>query len=247
MDSLITWYRPILISFFIILTIVASIVLYRRFGHKNFIAFGWWAFFTFIAVLVVLILFVTVGSVIENNRRYPSVVDLSTIEQLSEEQIGQTESAIIMLGMYDFISGGNDREYPTNHPTRIRDYRFGWEEKKTRNNKPYAIISVEIFRGEEYAKNQMQTELSRLISHNYAFTYIEHINGSEAILGHPRTSVSASGWYIPSDERLIISWIQLEHIVIKISESRSSNDLDYGENITSRYIDLLVGVLQNRE
>ena len=63
MDNFVVWARPIFLGICIVATIVACIVLYKRFGKTTKIILGCWVVITLFAVVAVIVAFVIITSV----------------------------------------------------------------------------------------------------------------------------------------------------------------------------------------
>jgi len=244
MDFILVWGRAITLGILTIITITLSVVLYRRWGKKKGKHPIGWALLTLVAMFTVIILYVAISSVIANNWRYPSVIDVSPLAQINAKQMERVEEAVLLLVENNTIRLLDTGTSNVDNQHSAKTYRMSWAEETSNNFRTNALINITIYPNEEFAARGVQYGRSSFINFNRAYTTIANDNNTEAVLGHPHTTASASGWYIPGDDRLIISYIRLDSVVIRFSEERLWNDLDYGENITSRYIALLAQALQ---
>ena len=243
MDFLIAWGRVITLGIIITITITLSVILYRLWGKKKGKHPIGWALLTFGVVFAAIFLYVAISSVVANNWRYPSVIDVSPLAQINAKQMERVEEAVLLLVEDSTIRLLDTGTSNVDNRHAAKTYRMSWTEETSNNFRTNSLINVTVYPNEELAARGVQYGRSSFINFNHVYTTIANANNTEAILGHPRTDVCSGGWYIPGNDRIIISYIRLDNVVIRFSESRLWNDLDYGENITSRYIALLAQAL----
>jgi len=225
-------------------TIFVSVKLYKWvWGELHAFAIVWGAG-TFIVLIIVSVLYVTITNFIVNDvlRRphRPPVVDASPIAALTDEQIGGVEEAIMRLSELGYIQNVQIRDVTEGWQASVHIYSTGWIlGSQLRRHPPRLNIQIRNYRYEDGAIGYMRT--TRNLNSQY-YIYIQGDNNTEAVLIHPLMPVSASGLYLPSDERLIRSEIRIGNIYFELWEYRHWIRLN--SNYSTQFIAALVEAMQ---
>jgi len=227
------------------LIIFASIKLYKWVWGELHPFSIVWGFFSFIALIVVIIAYVVITNNIFNGylrqpHRQP-VVDATPLASLTEEQMMRFEDAIIRLAYLGYIEESSFFEVSDVSRTALRFYSTKWisESPRFRTNTTTRLgISVTVHRYEETASSRIHYRGQRNPEHRH----IQNDNNTEAVLIHPWMPVSASGLFLPSDDRRIRSDIRINNATISLTEYR--HWVDVRNNYSSLFIAALVDAMQ---
>lgn len=232
---------------FIIGTITFSVRRFKKLEDKDkSTLFPKWVFLSCLAVIVVPILFVASTNFMVNTIGRPSRVDTSPLASLDEYQIDGIEDILMKLideGLLSIIAD-SFREFSEDSS---QGYVFSAQwisqtQSRLRYNPSTLGMSVRVFSSEEIAISEIQP--GRIpVRRNTHNTFIQYDNNVDALLVYPEMPVSASGLYLPSNDRWIISQIRIGRVILRITETRRWYDLrnDY----TSQFIATLVEMSTN--
>ena len=229
-------------------TIFVSVKLYKWvWGELHAFAIVWGTG-TFIVLIIVSVLYVTITNFIVNDvlRRphRPPVVDASPIAALTDEQMERTIDALLLLAARDYISGFSLSESISERHSDMLMYSFhvGWipESSLLGGSTARLSISVRVFHYhmETRAISRVQST-GRLTPEHRHF---RNDNNTEVLLVYPWMPVSASGFYLPSDERLIRSEIRIGNIHFELREHR--HWINLRNNYSTQFIAALVEAMQ---
>ena len=192
---------------------------------------------TFISIIISFIIFVVVINLMANNIRWPSRVDASPIELLCIDEVVNIENTLMWMVENDYARINNYMEFHDDHP-QTHTYIFTWIPD---DNQRHLNVNVQVlvFRNENRAKTNIQPRPSRMGGrrNNYS-VFKSNENSTEVLLISPSMSVSASGLYLPNNDRRISSEIRFYNVVFRISETRPWYDLR--NNNTSKFLRELV-------
>ena len=192
-----------------------------------------------LAAIPTMIFAAYIYSNIVNATQHASMVDVSSIAQLSEEQVGRIEEAIVKLGDADLISEPRIEEFDENH-TLMRVYDMDWTDNEISSYQAFIMIFVSIYRQEETAISVMQA--TRIARDFQPHTDIVNDNNTEALLRYPVMPASVSGWFMPSNDRIVNSELRIGDVVITLWETRHRSDTR--ELLSNQFIEILVETLQ---
>lgn len=189
---------------------------------------------------IIIIFTAIVYSNIVNAVQRPSRVDVSPIAKLNEEQVSQAEEAIMQLGELGLISEPRIEDFDESHTTLTRVFETGWTDNEVPGRQASIMIFVSIDRQEETAISTIQSmRVGRTFGPRVD---VVNDNNTEALLRYPSMPVSASGWFMPTSERIVRSQIRIGNVRITLWESRHRSD--GRELLTNQFIEMLVEQLQ---
>jgi len=216
-------------------TIFASIKLYKRWGDDD-VSIGLWTFLTFIAVILVFIVFVATTNIAVNSFGRPSRVNVTSLTLLNEEQVSQIENTLLQLSKQGVLYIRDINEYPEGSSIS-RSYRIRWSDAPRYPN-DFSLSSVRIFSCEELAFESVLAMRISPIRRNAHNRYILNDNNTSALLIFPEMPVSSSGLNLPTDRRWVRSEIQIGVLVLGIVEVRPWYNLR--PTYTTQFIEMLV-------
>jgi len=218
----------------IVITIIVSIKIYKVWGRK--VKLILWIFSTFVAIIIVFGIFVAIANVVVNDlAQRPSSVDVSPIERLNKEQVSNIEETIMLLIDQGILRKSNFREFPETH-TQSHAFTAQWIPRQ--QTFPVLSFSVRVFRYENYAISNIRPPGIGITRRDTHSCYIYYENNTSALLMYPSMIVSASGLYLPRDDRWVESDIRIGNIVFGIIEIRPWYDLR--TSYTTQFIEMLV-------
>ena len=219
----------------IVATIYASIKLYKCWGDDD-VSIGLWTFLTFVAVILVFIVFVATTNIVVNSFGRSSRVDVTSLALLNEEQISQIESTLLHLSEQGVLYIRDINDY-TEGSSISRSYRIRWNDAPRYPN-DFSLSSVRIFNSEELAFESVLAMRISPVRRNTNNRYILNDNNTSALLFFPEMPVSSSGLNLPTDRRWVNSEIQIGVLVLRIVEVRPWYNLR--PTYTTQFIEMLV-------
>jgi len=183
------------------------------------------------AVLIVISIVVHFRILFTNDYR-KSMVDVSPIANLTNEQIDRLEDVLNEFEDYDFIRRFEAREHEY-HMGGIRmTYEIRWFNGETRSS---LYIWVKIYKSEHQAIESFQFRLTSAQRHRDRYTLITNGNNTEAILFD--SWMDRAGHGVPVPRRHLRSEIRLGNAVITLSDDLYQHQLHM--NTSSDFIEFL--------
>jgi len=225
-----------IILYLTIITISIFVILYKKHGKGTRVSGCLWTLLTTIVLFVALVIFVATTNIAVNSIGRPSRVDVSSIAMLNEEQVVDFENTILHFIEQGILELRDTMEY-AERDERSHAYNVRLAE---RPKYPYdfMIRRVTVFRNKEAAIHNVQPRINPPIRRNTHYRHIQNNNNTSALLVFPSMDVSPSGLYLPSDNRWILTEVQIGNVVIATAEVRPWHDLR--TNYTTQFIEMLV-------
>ena len=221
-----TWY---------ILLIVAIIILNVNFNKRYSSLFKKF-FLSFFIIIVATVVYISLINYIVNNVGTQSKVCIFSLSLLNDKQITYIEDVITRLGYNEKITITNKREFEDGF-WLLSDYNIRWKPKVTDN--PFNIHDLFIIaRVHRYSESAISALESRANRTPYKHIIINNINDTSAFMESPIMEVSASGLFLPNNDRWLRSMIRVGNVVFDITEIRRWYTMK--NNYTNQFIDLLV-------
>ena len=212
------------------------VLLWMRWGKHTQLSNILWST-ALIALIMLPLVYVFATNVIVNNFARPSRIDVSPLSLLCECQIASVEDALLRLNSEGGVRILNVDEFPENH-FLVRRYSVLWISDSQTQMSSSLSMTVHVNRRKERAISDIHLGILR----RQLYSHIQHDNDTEAVLQHPWMPVSGSGWYIPSDDRLLLSNLRVGHVTFSMRETRRWYDIH--NDYSSQFIAALVEALQ---
>jgi len=190
-----------------------------------------WVFLTFVALIIVSIIFIAAINFATNTVfRRSSRVDISPIATLSGDQLGHVVYALKQLEEQGYIYR------VSGHRISPDSYFFRWTPEGQLSNSyaPRLGISRDGYRFPPPERAWLPYDRN---------IHIINDNGTEVVMIPPWMSVSVSGLYLPSSERYFRTYILFGDTVLRLDEVRLWNDMR--NNYSSQFIAALVNAMQD--
>ena len=233
--------KTIIAYLIVILTTCLCVSIFHNIRKKVNIPIILCTILTFFAVVISFIIFVIATNIIANTIQWPSRVDASSIALLNNEQVDNIEYSLHWMANNGMGVIRNYIEFTDTHPQK-HAYTFSWIPDPQQGYFRLRIF-VNVFRSKEKAYINIQPRPGpmggRRNNHNI---FLTNENNTDVLLVNPSMSVSASGLYLPNNNRWIRSEIRFNNVILDILEIRPWYDLR--NNDTSKFILNLVEISQ---
>ena len=190
-----------------------------------------------LAAPLIIVLAVNIYSAVINATQPPSLVDVSPLALLSQEQVERADDVFARLEDSELIPSFRVLETPLNRRLD-RTYYLRW--RRVADASKYSA-SLHIT---AWVHSEDQTSADSIGSHRQfssgRSTVIRNDNGTEAVLQRPYMPTTAMN--MPTEHRLVFSRVRVGNLDISMSERRHRDDTR--ELLSSQFITLLVETLQ---